>query len=300
MQRGRLLLLTSPRLARGLEATLDGTGLKAAISPVASFGRRTLRASLRRHLHDEHPYRGVLVVTSSPGVAVRAIQGPCTQGIPTGIVVARRPRDLDAWIDGLRCVRHPSPKMGVMSMWKPFYLAWGERFARSLRRGYGPLGARVGLWGADRVYSESLCARLARGVGLGVYAGHGRVRGWSGYRGLRWSHVEAVRQVTPQACIIALACDTLNFNSGRGVPFGARWVMSGRCASYLAPASSVPVEPLEPIGDIFATAFRRGRSHTLAALVREVESRVRALGRSDVLASWQKFRILGNPLQRFI
>jgi peptidase C25-like protein len=91
---------------------------------------------------------------------------------------------------------------------------------------------------ADR---RELIAELARGPKLVVYLGHGRPRGWSGYQGVRWRHVEACAQARRVGVMLALACDTLG-QPREGPSFGMRWVTGGRAAAYIGAAGPIDVE----------------------------------------------------------
>ncbi len=255
---------------------------------------------ISQHIQGPFAPDGILVV--APFGLRNSIEypGPCLGSVPVGTVYADTPADLAPWLLSLQAADNPPPIFALMSMWKPFYLKWARIFGRTLREGYSSSGIKVQDWCADRVLGEELSVNLSRGVGLGIYTGHGRSRGWSGYRGLRWQHIEATTMIKPVSCLIALTCDNLKFDRQRSLPFGVQWIASGRGCAFFASVEKVQIHPLIHIASAMVRAFSQGKLSNIGEIIRETDLEIKQNPDPQVTTCWKSFRLIGNPLQRFV
>lgn len=241
----------------------------------------------------------VVLLPDGPGALAR-VPGPVVHGVPVGAVPVSRLGDLDAWLDALAAPRGPGAgRFAVLSMWKPSYLEWAQRFAAALRTGHGPRGADVDAWPADEVVRDDVCRRLASGPDLALYVGHGRERGWSAYRGLRWRHVEAHAARRPIGTLMTLTCSNLRWPTDDEPSFGLRWVRSGRACAFVGSVDAVRLRPLVLLSRAATALFAGGGLDDLGGLLRGLDGAVRRAGDEDLTRSWASFRVLGNPVQPF-
>lgn len=237
---------------------------------------------------------GVLLVTPRRRAPSRSVPGPVVEGLPVGTLACARPAQAAAWLRALATPPRDAPVWAVLAMWRHSYLSLGKRFTRWLR-GSNPAG--VESWAADEVGREELCRRLATGPSLAVYLGHGRSRGFSGYHGLRWSHVAAVRDHAPCGVLIAFACSTLQRERGR-IPFGSRWVQEGRAAAYLGSVGAIPLGAHADLAHQTGAVFAEGRAPHLGGLLTELERRLASAPKlKGAYDAFRTFRVIGNPLQ---
>ena len=184
-----------------------------------------------------------------------------------GMIQADHPDELGPWlstIPGEGRQRESCPEVAVCSMGKRVYRERGGRWIHSL----SATGLATEDWGANLITRVELCERLAQGAEIVIYLGHGRARGWSGYQALRWHHVTAHDAQGPITVMLAFACNTLTRHRGV-VPFGTRYVESGRVAAYLGWAGSVRIEPGLRFADRVCTLLATRRLRTLAALLKQ-------------------------------
>jgi len=184
-------------------------------------------------------------------------------------------------------------------MAQDFYLTWGRRFARWMRTAASD-GISVRAWLADGFTRDEVCQFLTDGPSLVVYSGHGRARGWSGYRALRWEHIAAVPLTRSAGVVISLACDTLRRT--RGVfPFGCRWVAEGRSCAYLGSVARLGVTANVAFARVLGEILAQGRCRTigqlLTAIVGHLTSRPRMV---SAQSGFSTYRLIGNPLQSFV
>ena len=224
-----------------------------------------------------------------------AFPGPCVDGIPVGMLPASGGGEITPWLDALRKTSRRSTH--VLAMWKPFYLGWGERFVAALQAGYGRSEAPVVAQFADTTTKEDLCASLWKGPQLVIYLGHGRSRGWSGYRGLRWHHIASGEQVQPVGTLIALTCDNLKPGRSGETAFGLRWVMEGRAKTFLGAIQEVEITAMEVIAEYLLGHFSDGRCRLLGELIAAVDRDVQLSGEAAIQKNWSYFRLVGNPLE---
>jgi hypothetical protein len=238
---------------------------------------------------------GILAICRQGASLIDAAPGPCLDGIPVGVVPAEQARDLTPWLNALRL--KPARSYHVLAMWKPFYLAWGERFVSALQVGYGSAEATVMAEFADNTTREALCRSLWQGPQLALYLGHGRSRGWSGYRGFRWHHVAAGDQVRPVGALIALTCDNLKPGRNGEAAFGARWVIEGRATAFLGAIQALDIPALEVIAGFLLGHFSSGLCRTLGEIMAAVDGDVGMCADAAIRQNWSHFRLVGNPLQ---
>lgn len=227
----------------------------------------------------------------------KAAPGPMIAGVPTGLMPADTPRDLQAWIDGHRrkASEGAGVGVGIMAMWRRSFLSLGMRFHHWLEAGGYP---GVEKWFANEVNCHDVCRRIAAGARLILYLGHGRSEGLSAYLGLRWSDITAERMFQPCAGMVSFACDTLKRESK--LPFGCRMVCSGRALSYFGSTGAVKLRANAQLAALAGRAFADARVRNVAELVRGLEVLTRASSRLQAARqALQTFRIIGNPLARF-
>ncbi len=240
---------------------------------------------------------GVLVIVPEPVAMDRVVGGPVVHGTPVGVVPADKAEHLEPWLQAVDWyARNPGGGTAVLSMWKPLYLRWAERLAEALSGSAAGQRSGVERWFADEVSQEDLCRRLATGPRLVFYVGHGRCTGWSGYRGLRWRHVDAVPSRRPSGTLVSLTCHNLGRPRDGGLPFGVRWVRSGRACAFLGAVGSLDLRALEEISDYLMTALSAG-ARTLGELATSVDAQVTRFGGTNVCDAWSRVRIVGSPLQ---
>lgn len=235
------------------------------------------------------PPAAVLVhAPDTAGVAHHA-PAPAVAGVPVAVV----PRSAFAHRSAPRADGAPLVH-AVLAMWKASYLSWGERLVHAF--GAAGSGARVEWWPATDVLREQLCTRLATGPDVVIYVGHGRERGWTGYRGVRMQHVLAHAPERPVGALLAFTCRNLLPTVDGEPSFGEGWVTSGRARAFLGAVDAVRVEPLEQIGRHLEALLATASLHTLADLVRALDARLRAEDDFAVLEAWRSFRVVGHPL----
>ena len=242
----------------------------------------------------------ILVIASRDSDLNQIVAGPCPQGVPVGLLWADHPDELLPWLQAIRETRHQlTPNTyQVLAMWKPFYLMWAKRFVSAITEGFSQNGSRVIPLFADDTSRDALCEALWQGPQMALYVGHGRSRGWSGYRGFRWEHIAEKKQIRPVGSLITLTCDNLKPGREGKASFGVRWVRNGRAGAFFGAIDSIEVKPLETIAQFFLDHFSSGEISTIGQLISNVDRDVKLYGDHTVRKNWSRFRLLGNPLQR--
>jgi hypothetical protein len=77
----------------------------------------------------------------------------------------------------------------------------------------GDGGVRAFRWTGDAITRESMVTAVGCGLGLGLYVGHGRPKGWVGYHGVRAHHFLESDEARgsrhdPMGAILSLCCRT--------------------------------------------------------------------------------------------
>lgn len=298
----RLLVLAQPTLSSHLREGLSGLDSAIEIEPLprcrsASADPYGL-AQLAKHTAAE--FSAILLVVPRGHSPADLVPAPALNGTPVGLIFASADDQLTPWLRAVGEFPHRADReLAVLAMWKPFYLEWGARFAAALRDGFGADSTRVRSWFADEVTREELCERLAHGQNLVLYVGHGRERGWSGYRGLRWRHIDGVPLTRPIGAVVSLTCSNLKAPRAGDRAFGLNWVGSGRACAFFGAADSVRLRPLASIASDMIKEISSGAHRDLAGFIAALDRRIRAAATPPVLATWNRFRLIGNPVQRF-
>ncbi|MEX5307023.1 C25 family cysteine peptidase [Kocuria sp. CPCC 205258] len=216
----------------------------------------------------------------------RSVPAPAIDGRAVALVRADVPADLPV----------PGPPAAAEAPWvvsamaKDVFLGPAGRWADTLTRA----GCSVADLRADRARREDLVAALRSGPSVVLYAGHGRPRGWGGYQGVRWNHVDpaSAGRGRPAGLVVAFACDTLK-GSRSGVPFGNRVVEGGVAGAYLGAARALQTAEAEDLADIVVGLLATGTGPTAAHLVAAVDHEVR--GNPGAARAWRQFRLVGDP-----
>lgn len=276
----------------------------------AAAGRLGVERWIVRRAVPEQPHRLLSLVGAPPANGGRIIlfqrygrreaerfPPVCLEGWLISLVVYRHERDLAAWLLALDRFRSRSPRDAVvLCMMKPFYMRWAERFHRELR-GSRYRSAGIQMRGPDTTTKEELAERLSEGCALAIYMGHGRSRGWSGYRGFRWRDVERFDATCPVGALISLSCSSLRQDKARSVPSGLTWVMSGRSCAFFGACGPVEVEPLATIASLLLEALSLPEITRLDELIRCVDAGVRRSADPAVQRNWETFRLIGSADQ---
>ncbi|MBA3524212.1 MAG: hypothetical protein H0T85_06610 [Geodermatophilaceae bacterium] len=91
-------------------------------------------------------------------------------------------------------------------------------------------------WPAEAMVRDDLITGLGHGVGLAVYLGHGRPKGWVGYGGVQAHHLAGGE---PVAMVVSLACHTLS-RRHTGLAFAEALVTTGSASASLGATTSTP------------------------------------------------------------
>lgn len=184
----------------------------------------------------------------------------------------------------------------VLSMWKDPFLDVGEGFYQSMRRGEKKDHQNAYKWFSDEVSRDDLVAKLSTtSLDLVMYVGHGRSRGWSGYRGVRWHHIEATAlPLKPIGALVALTCDNLKFEKDR-VPFGVQWIMSGRAQAFLGAICEVRIEPMIRLCSLIEDLLEENILGTIGDLMIALNFQISEIEDVEMSHCWQAFRLIGDP-----
>ncbi|MBP6697338.1 MAG: hypothetical protein KA175_06950 [Flavobacteriales bacterium] len=92
--------------------------------------------------------------------------------------------------------------MALLGQWHPRYEHLSDRIENSL-----PKKVRSFRWTSDVIGREEMISALGSGLGVAMYLGHGRPKGWVGYYGTR-SHHFATFHGEPIGGLLSLCCNT--------------------------------------------------------------------------------------------
>ncbi|MCB9251206.1 MAG: hypothetical protein H6605_01960 [Flavobacteriales bacterium] len=208
-------------------------------------------------------------------------------------------KDIERWILGLEKFKNSKPQNGlVMSMMKPFYLKWADKICTKLQSRSGD-AKKIQMPLPEDTTKDELGKILSTGAEIAVYTGHGRSRGWSGYRGFRWSNVQAFEQTEPIGAFFSFSCESLSMDRENKLPFLLKWILSGRMISSLAAYGSIKIRPLEKIVDLFLKEIEENKDLALYELILKLDSKILELDQEEVRSNWKKFLCIGNPMQSF-
>ncbi len=221
----------------------------------------------------------------------------CIANLLVSLVFYKSHADLSNWINALKT--HPKSEFNravVLGMMKPFYLKWGDKIYRSLQQArYQHDNIEKHL--ADTTTKNELSEHLSEGHSLVIYIGHGRSRGWSGYRGVRWKDIEKVEQKKPIGNILSLSCSSLKQDKEFSLPFGLQWIMEGRCCTFIGTWDAVKIRPLVAITELLLKSMSNSEIQRIDELILHVNKQIIDLNDSDVSLNWSKFKLIGNPFQ---
>jgi hypothetical protein len=293
-----VLLVSSP----ALRARLEPDARAALGEHVRWLDLPRAAAGLPERLAALSPVPAVAVVLMpSHGKRAPALPYPMQLGSTVvGTVPYARVEDVQRWLRAVRAAAGGRDTTLITAMQKPLYVLWAERIARTFRAARPERTVSVKL--PESTTCGDLAAELARGFRLCIYAGHGRGRGWSGYRGVRFADLEAAFEeqgagpAHAGGAVISLSCATLCAEREGITPFGVQWLGSGRLGAYLGATGPVEIEPLARITALLLEARAALQACCLADLVRYVTRGIH--GQPSLQNEWSKFRLLGNPLQR--
>lgn len=222
----------------------------------------------------------------------------CLRKILITLVYYRTHNDISIWIKTL--VNDQKSKLNkalVLAMMKPFYLHWGEKIYQSLRKKCVNEKEHIFKHFADDTTKGELSLYLSQGCSLAIYVGHGRSRGWSGYRGVRWKDVATYPQKKTIGSIISLSCSSLKQDKEFSLPFGLQWVMEGRCSTFLGSIDAVEIKPLAIITEILLKCISKDEIKRMNELIVSLNDEIVKLNNPDVSRNWESFRLIGNPYQ---
>jgi peptidase C25-like protein len=98
-----------------------------------------------------------------------------------------------------------------------------------------PQALPVFRWTSERIVREDMLRALGSGIGVAMYFGHGRARGWAGYGGVR-AHDLAAAIGEPVGAVLSLTCRVASRHNV-GLSFAEEMVLHGFCAAALAATS---------------------------------------------------------------
>lgn len=176
------------------------------------------------------------------------------------------------------------PKRVILAMWKSSYLRRANTLQVGLKSAYGEAG--VARWTSDLVGRQDLCHRLAtHRIPLAFYLGHGRERGWSGYRGLRIHHLQ--QPAEPVGLVVSLSCRTL--------VFGRQLVEKGYARAFLGSDQAMGVPGLTRLVATIANVFaNENRLLKTADDFLTITDRYVTLSTSDELQDvWSQLQLIG-------
>ena len=305
-RRHTLVCVAPPEYKRCLEHALNSAG-----TSIVSITRSTLDLSnVSISVSHRDPYNiiaiaeefsgksdGVILVVPKQSSPRRVLPAPVLCGLPVGLLLSDHPSDLACWLHALSKEESRNSTSAVLSMNASSYEHRGRLFASWLR---SVECGRTVTWFSDTVTRKELCKRLAKGLNIVVYVGHGRARGLSGYMGLRWRHVVEVPKGIPVGAFICFACDTVKRERGC-IPFGCKWVMAGRALAYVGSVEEVSVRANARLVDVFGTVLGSSCVDNLGCLLKNVDVCIRAdeVKYAEALEAFCSYRVIGNPVQGF-
>ena len=242
--------------------------------------------------------KGVIVVLPLTISAHQATPSSIINKIPIGLLYCRKKNEIHQLIHSLKYFdRFDKKEFVVLAMWKNFYLNLGNEIYQTLIKGFSKKGFVVNKWFADEVSRDELvCLLSERKIGLLIYLGHGRSRGWSGFRGLRWHHLKSKKiDENPIGIIISMTCDNLKFDRNK-IPFGVKWVLENRASAFFGATDSVKIIPMKKICNLLASLFSKGKVDTIGKLIVSLNEELSKTQDAEIKNCWSKFRLIGNPL----
>jgi hypothetical protein len=201
--------------------------------------------------------------------------------------------EIKQWLRAVRGYAQQTKKILVTGMQKPFYEKWCRKIYDSIRMGNTKNTVQLKM--PFSTVKEELAKEFAKGFVLCTYCGHGRNRGWSGYRGFRWRDIEEKKMKTPSGVVLSLSCSNLKYQKSQ-TPFGVQWVGSGRLCSFVGCKTMVHIQPLITITNFFIEALQHKKNATIGEVMLAVQKKV-LLETAIIRQEWGNFALVGNPLQ---
>ncbi len=213
------------------------------------------------------------------------------------LVFYKKTEQISNWIYGLKKFEEVKPMKALsLSMMKPLYMNWGEKIYSSLRKSrYAKKDVRKHF--PDTTTSHELGRKLSKGCALAIYVGHGRSRGWSGYRGFRLHHLDKFKQIAPIGSLISLSCSSLKKDKKDSLPMGLQLIMEGRSCAFLGTWDAVHIVPLRTITKILLDILSQKSQEPIGQVLQKAHQKIISLNDSHVIENWEKFRLIGNPFQ---
>lgn len=296
INKGKLLVAAPPEMWGELSRGLGKGYSEIELYPVERSAITNFPKTVNTLAEKLDPAKDyLLVIAGSRRAAGNVIDSFMPRGIPTGIVFANKPGDLSHWLYSLdKPVPGREKRMAVLSMWKDFYLKWADLYSSALQKGYSGNGISVEKWYADEISKTEVGNLLSKGPSLAIYVGHGRSRGWTGYRGLRWHDIEKHRNFNPIGTLMSVTCKNLLVENNK-VPFGVKWVMTGRARTFMGAVHDVKINPLKKISNRFIKVFESGEYSDFSSILRIIDTEIKSSDDKEVLKCWNKFRLIGDP-----
>jgi Peptidase family C25 len=207
-----------------------------------------------------------------------------------------KPTDIESWFLSVKNYPKQNNSSILASMQKPFYIKWAKRFYTSLKKNRQK-GYMVLYKPPETTTKNELAHLFAQGFCFCIYTGHGRSRGWSGYRGFRWQDVNAVPLIQVSGVVLSLSCSAFK-QERKNIPFATQWVLSGRLNSFCGFANAVHIQPLITLSNYILAFLETNKQHKLHQLVLYMHKKVMETNDASLLNEWNHFCIVGNPLIR--
>jgi hypothetical protein len=224
------------------------------------------------------------------------ISKPVINNIPAGLNYYKGEDDIEKLSRDL-LIRKPfiQGTNAVLAMWKTLYLELGSKMYLAMNKGLKNSNRKVAKWFSDEISRDDLITKLHEThINLLIYLGHGRSRGWSGYRGLRWHHIATTTKDKPIDAIISMTCDNLKFENNV-LPFGVNYVYHRKANAFLGAVSSVKIVPMKKICSIIETLVTNSDYETIGQFITKLDKHIKVINNKDLSLCWSKFRLIGNP-----
>jgi Peptidase family C25 len=202
-------------------------------------------------------------------------------------------KDVGQWFAGLQSYSAKGNPSIITTMQKPFYIKWAKRFYHALKK-QADTEKKILYKPPESTTKNELGGLFAKGFQFCIYSGHGRSRGWSGYRGFRWQDLETSKLVKPSGVVLSLSCSAFKQERNH-VPFAIQWVLSGRLGSFCGFSSAVHIQPLIVLSNYILDYFEQHKTATLYTLLIYLQKAIEKNGDAAVLKEWQAFKVVGNP-----
>jgi len=126
--------------------------------------------------------------------------------------------------------------LALLGQWDARYLHLAERMESNLRSN-GRMPFPIFRWTSERIMRDDLVKALRLGLGLAIYFGHGRSKGWAGYHGLRAEHLTE-EPGEPLGALLSITCLTAS-RWRVGLSFLEKVVLGGAAAGTVGAVSRV-------------------------------------------------------------